>query len=459
MLNRFHHFRGQFPTVHLVAVSACVFILGLTLLLLPSQEVEATRVIATDTPAEKPTAVEAIIIVPNTQADTTNLSSISAEVTAEEAPATEENWTDYTVGSGDNLTSMFKKAGLTATDVYYVSQASKASKSFTRLFPGQTLSFLIEDGKLNKLRHVQSDLKSTLLTRTLNGFDIQQIERLPKIQHQYTSATITDSLFLAGEEAGLSSKKIMELASIFGWDVDFVLDIRKGDSFNLIYEEHFLDGEKIGEGPIIAAQFINRGTKFTALRYTDTNGDSSYYTPEGYSMRKAFLRSPVDFARISSRFSLKRKHPVLNKIRAHRGVDYAARTGTPIKSAGDGKIIFRGRKGGFGNVVIVQHGSNITTLYAHMNAFKRGQRVGTRVKQGQIIGFVGKTGLASGPHLHYEFRLNGVHKNPLTVKLPQASPITKSEQGAFKTAASALLAQLETYQATAPNTTLALNNK
>ena len=240
----------------------------------------------------------------------------------------------------------------------------------------------------------------------------------------------------------------MELASLFGWDVDFVLDIREGDSFSVMYEEHFLDGEKIDEGPILAAQFTNQGNTFTALRYTDSAGDSNYFTPDGYSMRKAFLRSPVDFARISSRFNLQRKHPVLNRIRAHKGVDYAASTGTPIKSAGDGKIIFRGVKGGYGNVVIVQHGGNITTLYAHMKSFKRGQSVGSRVKQGQVIGFVGSSGLATGPHLHYEFRLNGVHKNPLTVKLPQAEPVAKAEKGSFDLAANKLMVQLETYQAT-----------
>ncbi|WP_415897444.1 peptidoglycan DD-metalloendopeptidase family protein [Neptuniibacter sp. QD72_48] len=438
MLNRVKQFRGNFPTVHLVAVSACVLILGLTLLLLPSQEVGANR---GDLPS--PLTVIKTVDTPDPKTVTTIPSQ-----TITTAPV-EPNWISYIIGDGDNLTSMFKKAGLTPRDVYHVAAAGKETKAFTRLFPGQTLSFEIKNGKLSKLKHTESKLKHTILYTDNNGsYQINSVIRTPEKRQQFTSGTIKDSLFLAGAEAGLSSKKIMELASIFGWDVDFVLDIRKNDDFSLIYEEHYLDGEKIGEGPIIAAQFTNRGNKFTALRYTNTQGDSSYYTPEGYSMRKAFLRSPVDFARISSRFSLSRKHPVLNRIRAHKGVDYAARTGTPIKAAGEGKITFRGRKGGFGNVVIVQHGSNITTLYAHMSNFKRGQRVGTRVKQGQVIGFVGQTGLASGPHLHYEFRVNGVHKNPLTVKLPQASPVAKAERSNFTETASSLLAQLETHQAT-----------
>ncbi|WP_299183520.1 peptidoglycan DD-metalloendopeptidase family protein [uncultured Neptuniibacter sp.] len=450
VFTRFSSFRGNFPTVHLIAVCISVFILSLTLLLLPSQPVSATKgspVLESSTTVNElestPVAVAATKPAANeTTADTPTSSSNTLSVSSD------EHWVDYVIGSGDNLTTMFKKAGLTARDVYLAANAGREIKAFTRLFPGQTLSFLITDGELYKLRHIHSALKTTWLHKTDNGFKVEEVLRKPAIKQQFAEGVIQDSLFLAGEEAGLSSKKIMELASIFGWDVDFVLDIRKNDSFSLIYEEHYLDGEKIGEGPIIAAQFINRGQKYTALRYTNPEGDSNYFTPEGYSMRKAFLRSPVDFARISSRFSLKRKHPVLNRIRAHKGVDYAARTGTPIKAAGDGKIIFRGRKGGYGNAVIVQHGGNITTLYAHMKSFKRNQRVGSKIKQGQVIGFVGQSGLASGPHLHYEFRLNGVHKNPLTVKLPHAKPIQKRDAEAFKDTASSLLAQLETYQAT-----------
>lgn len=442
MFKRSTRLRGQFPAVHFIAVTACVSILGMTLLLLPSEKVEATRGEITETAA--PT-------IETSQSDSTTAPATTTVETSTETVSPKpiaDVWQSFVVGNGDNLTSIFKEAGLTVTDVYAVANAKGDANSFVRLFPGQTISFVIEDGKLLKVRHQRSKLISTIASRTDSGFITEEIELTPEVQQRYTSGTIEDSLFLAGENAGLSSKKIMELASIFGWDVDFVLDIRKGDSFSLIYEEKYLDGEKIGEGPIIAAQFINRGNKYTAVRYTNTEGETSYYTPEGYSMRKAFLRSPVGFARISSRFSLSRKHPVLNKIRAHKGVDYAARTGTPIKSAGTGKIIFRGRKGGFGNVVIVQHGSNIRTLYAHMNGFKRGQKVGSKVQQGQVIGFVGKTGLASGPHLHYEFQVNGVHKNPLTVKLPTAEPIAKSEKGAFTSVASSLLAQLETHQAT-----------
>lgn len=235
----------------------------------------------------------------------------------------------------------------------------------------------------------------------------------------------------------------MQLANIFAWDIDFALNLREGDQFSVIYEKLYINNQFIGPGKILAAKFINRGKSITAVRYKNPEGKVSYYTSGGDSMRKAFLRTPIDFARISSHFNLKRRHPVLNRIRAHKGVDYAARTGTPIKSAGDGKITYRGRKGGYGRVVIIQHGQKYSTLYAHMSKYRKGQSKGSRVKQGQVIGYVGKSGLASGPHLHYEFRVNGVHRNPLTVTLPNANPIQKKYKADFLAKSKVLLEQLE----------------
>ena len=213
--------------------------------------------------------------------------------------------------------------------------------------------------------------------------------------------------------------------------------------FRSIYQEDFLDGEKYRDGAILAAEFVNRGESFRAIRYTDATGRADYYSPDGKSVRKAFLRSPVDFRRISSKFQKSRWHPVLGKKRPHRGVDYAASTGTPIKAAGDGKIILRGRKGGYGRTVMIEHGGGIVTLYGHMSRYASKQRHGTRVKQGQTIGYVGKSGLASGPHLHYEFRINGSHRNPLTVKLPSAAPIAKKYRSDFQEKTAPLVARLE----------------
>jgi murein DD-endopeptidase MepM/ murein hydrolase activator NlpD len=234
----------------------------------------------------------------------------------------------------------------------------------------------------------------------------------------------------------------MQLAGVFGWDIDFALDIRAGDRFAVLYEERYIEGKKLGDGDILAAEFINNGRTFQAVKYTDPAGHSDYYSLDGRSMRKAFLRSPVDFRRISSRFRSERYHPVLGVKRPHRGVDYAAAIGTPIKAAGDGKIAFVGTKGGYGRTVIVQHGGTYSTLYGHLSRYNRSARVGARVRQGQVIGYVGKTGIATGPHLHYEFRVNGVHRNPLTVKLPNASPIGTAYKADFDSHASGMLARL-----------------
>nr|WP_245635144.1 peptidoglycan DD-metalloendopeptidase family protein [Marinobacterium profundum] len=359
-----------------------------------------------------------------------------------------DNWVNYKVTSGDNLSTLFKRAGLSARDVFTVSAATKDSEALSRLYPGESLSFLIQNGELKKLKHLINPLKQVLLEQDGDSYSIDIVEQKPEIEHRFAQGTIQNSLFLDGEKAGLPSNTIMEMAALLGWDVDFALDIRKGDSFRVIYEEKRFEGKVIGVGDIVAAEFTNQGDTFTSLRYTDSKGNTSYYTPKGESMRKAFLRTPVDFARISSNFNLSRRHPVLNKIRAHKGVDYAASTGTPIKAAGDGKIIYRGVKGGYGNVIILQHGNNISTLYAHMSRFKKGLSVGSRIKQGQLIGYVGMSGMVTGPHLHYEFQVNGVHKNPVTVKLPHADPVPKTERASFQATSQALMAQLETYSKT-----------
>ncbi|WP_432471054.1 OapA family protein [Amphritea sp. HPY] len=428
---------NKLPLTHLAAALICILLISITLSLLPQS---SAAVIPFQLPDAGQPAQPGTAAVGTTSITTTTSSTL--------ASVTPEVWQDHKINNGDTLTSLFKRAGLNARDVYQVSQAVKGTDVLSRLYPGQTLSFIIEDGKLIKLKHIKNRLESSLIKQTEEGYKTEAIARTPEIIPRFAEGTIDNSLFYDASQAGLSDRMIMELAAIFGWDVDFALDLRAGDSFNLIYEEKLLDGELIGEGNILAAQFVNRGETYTAIRYTDSQDNTSYFTPEGNSMRKTFLRSPIDFARISSSFKSRRKHPVLGLTRAHKGTDYAARTGTPIKATGEGKIIWRGTKGGYGKCVIVQHGSNITTLYAHMSNYRKGQRSGSRIKQGDVIGYVGKTGLASGPHLHYEFRLNGVHKNPQTVKLPHAAPIAESESDAFFATAENAMAQLETYKAT-----------
>jgi murein DD-endopeptidase MepM/ murein hydrolase activator NlpD len=350
------------------------------------------------------------------------------------------------VKKGDTLSAIFRRLSIDANTLYKILHSGAQANRLVHIKPGQNFIITLTDkNEFISLNYNINKIESLFIDRNpdSNKFTSNITVKEIDIKKQFATSTIKHSLFSAGNNAGLSNTMIMKLAHIFGWDIDFALDIRKGDSFSVLYEEKYLDNEKIGDGNILSAEFINRGKIFTAIRYTDASGHTDYYSAQGLSMRKAFLRSPVDFSRISSRFSTGRKHPVLNRIRAHKGVDYAASRGTPIKAVGDGKVIFKGRKGGYGRVVILQHGSKYTTLYAHMNSYNRKIRRGKQVKQGQIIGYVGSSGLATGPHLHYEFRINGVHRNPLTVPLPSAAPIARKYRNDFQTVADTLISQLK----------------
>ncbi len=462
------HFRSkaalkEFPKMHALAIAA----LGSSLLLfssitIPSSEpknsqrsetiVKLPLLNSSNKTAPKVTQIPAPANTPSNSKAVSNESSgklakitkpklIEPKVTL---PSMEKR--SETVKSGDSLSLLFQRAGLSDTSLFELMQSRKETKQLTRLHPKQQFHFEISDKKLYKLTYQKNKLNKVEFTRTDSGFDYQKITLKPDVQTAYREATIKNSLFLAGTNAGMEQSLIMEVASIFGWDIDFALDIRSDDHFSVLYEEHFLDGEKLRNGPILAAEFTNQGKTFKAVRYTDKNGDSNYFTPEGNSMRKAFLRTPVDFARISSHFNLRRKHPVLNRIRAHKGTDYAAPTGTPIKAAGDGRVTWAGTKGGYGRTVIIQHGQSYKTLYAHMRRYGKGIRNGKRVKQGQIIGYVGSSGLATGPHLHYEFYLNGAVRNPVRVPLPKAKAIPKSELKHFKNQTSSIVATLQNYQ-------------
>lgn len=370
-------------------------------------------------------------------------------------PATEEpqnQWLEVKVKPGDSLAAIFKRNKLEATELHDIMQASQETKQLRYLSPGQTFRIQVdEDNNVLNLQYDINQLETLSVHRDGDDFIASYHHKNVEKRMNHASAVINSSLFEAGRDAGLSSQMVMELAHIFGWDIDFALDIRGGDSFSVIYEEDYLNGTKLGDGPILAAEFVNQGHAYKAIRYTDASGRSDYYDPNGNSMRKAFLRTPVDFRRISSRFGM-RFHPILNRMRMHTGVDYAAPVGTPIKTTGDGKIIFIGRKGGYGKAILIQHGGQYSTLYGHMSRFHRGMHVGKRVKQGQIIGYVGSTGRATGPHLHYEFRVNGVFRNPLTVKLPNAQPINAAYKQDFENHAQVLLSQLTVF-----TSSLALN--
>ena len=351
------------------------------------------------------------------------------------------------IKSGDTLDKLFRRHQLDLGHLSSIAKLDEAKAQLRRIQPGDIFEITHDEGQLVSMYSVL-DLNSALqVDRSDTGFVATIVERPIEKRRRMAYGVIQTSLYESAADAGLSDKLIMNLAGIFAWDVDFVLDIRSGDNYYVQWEEIWQDNEFVTDGEIIAAEFNNNGRTNRAVRFVDDSGHSDYFTPDGHSVRKAFLRSPVDF-RVSSSFNPNRLHPVLKTVRPHRGVDYAAPHGTPIKASGDGKVIFRGVKSGYGNVVILQHGGNITTLYAHMSRFASKARSGTRVRQGQTIGYVGATGMVTGAHLHYEYRLNGVHRNPRTVKLPQADPIAEKYRQEFLTKSEPILEELEKFKRT-----------
>lgn len=468
-----------YPKSHLLAASGIAALLSLALLVFPSSEVEAKKTtlnLEFETPADqlKQEQDDASVVTaigepsPPPFAQINNSAETETTAKPEEAPAPapapaptpvattapapakqEPGHREVTVARGDTLSTLFEKVGLPKTAVQEVLASGKQAKQFSHLKHGQVLEIEVADnGQLTSLHSKISDLETIRLTRNTKGFAFNREIIKPVMRPAYVHGVIKSSLSLSAQRAGLSHSQTMDMTKIFGYDIDFAQDIRKGDEFDVIYEQKVLNGKVVGTGNILSARFTNRGKSYTAVRYTNKQGNSSYYTADGNSMRKAFIRTPVDFARISSRFSMGRKHPILNKIRAHKGVDYAAPRGTPIKAAGDGKVLLAGRRGGYGNTVIIQHGNSYQTLYGHMQGFAKGVKTGGSVKQGQVIGYIGTTGLSTGPHLHYEFQVNGKHVDPLGQKLPMADPIAKNERQRFLQQSQPLMARMEQEKAT-----------
>lgn len=423
-----HTLTNRFPRRHLLLVGLLGTLLLLSFVLTPrdnqSPEQETISV---------PVATDLQPSTPDEPVD--SLEPLLADV---EEPAAEQllppvSWHTETVRSGDNLSLIFQRAGLSDRTLMEFLSSNPNTQILKKIHPGHQLEFLIEEGALQGLRYWPNRLHSKTFHREdISTFNFEEDQLQPDIKLTYRQATIQDSLFLAGQRIQMDDDLIMELANIFGWDIDFGLDIRKGDAFSVLYEERFLHGEKIGNGHILAAEFTNQKTTFKAVRYTDNNDNSHYYTPDGKSMRKAFLRAPLDFRRISSNFNPKRLHPVFKTVRPHRGTDYAASTGTPVWASGDGKVIASSFTKANGNYIVIQHGNNIQTKYLHLS--KRHVKTGQRVRQKQRIGSVGSTGYSTAPHLHYEFLLDGVHRNPRTIldKLPKAESIPDKEMADFR---------------------------
>lgn len=342
-----------------------------------------------------------------------------------------------TVARGNTLSSLFQQAGYGPALIDELMKAGASPQVLGDLTPGDEIEIgYLEDRAVARLVIRKSPLESHVFSRgETGGFVYQEVRREPEIRVVRKQATISDSLFAAAKRGGIPVGLALELAnSIFGGVIDFIQDVRGGDTFTVLYEEHYLDGRQIDYGRLLAAEFINQSKPYVAVRFTRTGGESGYFTPEGESLRKAFILNPVDWTRISDGFSLSRKHPILNTIRAHKGTDYAAPVGTPVKATADGRVTFADRNGSFGKLIIIQHGNRYVTKYAHLNDYAKGIKAGVRVRQNDIIGYVGATGAANGPHLHYELLVDGMHQDSRKVfaDLPQAEAIAQDEITTFR---------------------------
>ena len=349
----------------------------------------------------------------------------------------------YTVKNADTLERIFRRLGISTNLAYKLSSEFGSITNFQMLMPGENLNFYYSsDGDVVALERTLS--LSTDVTFWFSGDNIEfDLVKTPiEVKIKGSKYNISNSLFLSGIENGLTDSIVMNLANIFQWQIDFINDIRPNDQYSLIYEVYIKNRTEVGVGNIIAAQFINDGKSYSAFRFQDNDRPVDYYDEAGQSLRRAFLRAPLEFSRVSSSFNLNRRHPILNTIRAHKGVDYAAPTGTPVRAAGGGTVVSRGVDGGYGNTVVIQHGGNVTTLYAHLNRFGNFQ-VNDSVNQMDIIGYVGRSGLATGPHLHYEYRINDTHQNPTTIELPRAEAITVTNKERFEAQVLSYLEKLQ----------------
>ena len=384
------------------------------------------EVISIPIPEKKPASAQTLPAA----GDISNLAVIADEV----------DWEAVKVKSGQTLDGIFRQQGYSISLLHQVLALNDDTKGLTRIRPGDVFDFQRdEDGSFRQMRYALDEARYLLVEKEGDSLSTRILDREIFAEVTETEGVIESSLFMAAKGAGLSDAMIMKLANIFGWDIDFVLDIRKGDRFILVYEKLYRDGEFLRDGRILAATFINQGERFQAIWFEQ--GDvADYFAPDGRNMRKAFLRAPLNFSYISSGFNPRRLHPVLKRVRPHNGIDYYAPPGTPVYSAGDGTVIRSAYSKSNGHHVFVKHANSIVTKYLHFT--KRTVKQGQKVKQGQTIGTVGSTGLATGPHLHYEFVVNGVHRNPRTVPLPKVEPLEGALLSAFQQQAAPMLTQL-----------------
>ena len=380
----------------------------------------------------------------NDTPEAVDLTALAAAQSAAEPVDDGPDSVEVTIQRDDTLDQIFRSIGLDLGTLAELRSRPEVRKALDVLKPGEIITLTHADGVLQTFNRQISDTLTLSVSRAGDGYAVNYIENPLETELVGQRAVIESSLFAAGERAGMSSRTIMTLANqIFGFDIDFALDLRQGDTFGVLYEQKFQDGRYVSDGRILAAEFVNQGKTHRAVWFESKDGEvKGYFTPEGKGMRTAFLRAPLDFTRISSKFNSRRLHPVLGIVRAHKGTDYAAPTGTKVWAAGAGRVAFAGRKGGYGNVVIIDHGKGVTTVYGHLSRFAKSLRTGRSVGQGDTIGYVGMTGLATGPHLHYEYRVNGVQRNPATLPMPRTE-VPSSYMAEFRAGSEVALARLD----------------
>ncbi len=390
--------------------------------------------------------VTAFGVSPDTLTNDTPQETVVSELALPEPVATDSGsfdfWREERIQSGDTLVSLLGRMGVRSEDMAAVLNAGRDHSA--RFVAGRSaIARVTSGGRLLLFRYMIDEKTLLTIERAGETFVAKSEAIEPETRVVMRSGEIRHSLYGATDAADVPDSIASQMAEVFSGDVDFHRDLRQGDRFSVVYEMQYVGGRALRTGRLLAAEFVNEGKAFRAIAFTDPQGREGFFTPEGRSMKRAFLKSPIPFSRISSGFSLSRRHPVLNTLRAHKGIDYAAPTGTPVRAVSDATVTFSGRQGGYGNLVILKHQGPYSTAYGHLSRFAKGVRKGSRISQGEIVGYVGSTGLATGPHLHYEFRVNSVQQNPLAVKMPAAYPLEPRMRSAFATKARPLVAQLD----------------
>lgn len=372
----------------------------------------------------------------------------SQKVLIKKEPVIKDNvWQTVHPRAGDSMASIFHRLGLTAKNLHEILQKNPHAKVLTSIKPSQELKFLVNKGRLEQLVIPVNYVDTLTIARAKKGYTFAISSKKTITQNLYVTATVNGSLYTTAQRANIPYKLVSKMTEILKREVDFAHGIRSGDQFSIVYDAYYVGDKQVGTGDIVAVSYTNKGKTVQAIRHTTANGSTDYYSPEGNSFKKAFSRYPIKFSHISSTFALSRYHPILHYKRAHKGVDLAAPIGTPIQATGDGVITIIDRHNGYGNMIKIRHDQKYSTIYGHMLKFQKGLSKGSRVKRGQVIGYVGQTGLASGPHCHYELHVNSVPRNPTTTSLPTASPISAREMRSFKAKTGAILARLKLYEA------------